>query len=78
LRGTALGFSLGVGRIGAIAGPSYLSAVAVLVAAPQAGFYAFVVPAVLGAVLTGLLRPGTRGARQARSDAPNSEVTTAS
>ncbi|MCK2143016.1 MFS transporter [Streptomyces sp. WAC00276] len=68
----------GVGRIGAIAGPSYLSAVAVLVAAPQAGFYAFVLPAVLGAVLTGLLRPGTRGARQARSDAPNSEVTTAS
>ncbi|MCG5119109.1 hypothetical protein MA546_10050 [Streptomyces sp. T7(2022)] len=71
-----------MGRIGAIAGPSYLSAVAVLVAvlvaAPQAGFYAFVVPAVLGAVLTGLLRPGTRGARQARSDAPNSEVTTAS
>ncbi|MFC8924536.1 hypothetical protein LH646_26375 [Streptomyces sp. WA1-19] len=67
-----------MGRIGAIAGPGYLAAVAVLVAAPQAGFNAFVVPAVLGAVLTGLLRPGTRGARQARSDAPNSEVTTAS
>ncbi|MBL0799150.1 hypothetical protein G6539_00295 [Streptomyces albidoflavus] len=63
-----------MGRIGAIAGPGYLAAVAV----PQAGFNAFVVPAVLGAVLTGLLRPGTRGARQARSDAPNSEVTTAS
>lgn len=74
LRGTALGFSLGVGRIGAIVGPSYLAAVAVLVAAPQAGLYAFVVPAVLGAVLIGLLRPGTRGGQAARSDAPNSEA----
>ncbi|MFE6716570.1 MFS transporter [Streptomyces albidoflavus] len=74
LRGTALGFSLGVGRIGAIVGPSYLAAVAVLVAAPQAGFYAFVIPAVLGAVLIGLLKPGTRRAEAARSDAPNSEA----
>ncbi|WTD03288.1 hypothetical protein OH717_12260 [Streptomyces albidoflavus] len=74
LRGTALGFSLGVGRIGAIVGPSYLAAVAVLVAAPQAGFYAFVIPAVLGAVLIGLLKPGTRRAQAAPSDALDSEA----
>ncbi|CAM5645148.1 Gentisate transporter [Streptomyces avidinii] len=55
LRGTALGFSLGVGRVGAIVGPSYLAAVAVLVASPRAGFYAFVVPALLGAALIGRL-----------------------
>jgi MFS transporter, AAHS family, benzoate transport protein len=51
LRGTALGFSLGVGRLGAIAGPVYRSAVTVLFTSPAAGFYAFVVPAVLGAVV---------------------------
>ncbi|MFB6555604.1 MFS transporter [Streptomyces sp. NPDC056405] len=60
LRGTALGFSLGVGRVGAIVGPSYLAAVTVLISSSQAGFYAFVVPALLGAVLIGLLRPGRR------------------
>ncbi|MFD7691658.1 MFS transporter, partial [Streptomyces sp. NPDC059781] len=31
LRGTALGFSLGVGRVGAIVGPSYVAAVTVLI-----------------------------------------------
>ncbi|MFF1273076.1 MFS transporter [Streptomyces marokkonensis] len=56
LRGTALGFSLGVGRVGAIVGPSYLAAVTVLISSSKAGFYAFVVPALLGAVLIGLLR----------------------
>lgn len=56
LRGTGLGFSLGVGRIGAIVGPSYLGAVTVLVTSPKAGFYAFVVPALLGALLAGLFR----------------------
>ncbi|MGW7069425.1 MFS transporter [Streptomyces sp. NPDC054855] len=58
LRGTALGFSLGVGRVGAIVGPSYLAAVTVLIASSKAGFYAFVVPAILGALLIGLLRSG--------------------
>ncbi|GJF32424.1 MFS transporter [Kitasatospora sp. NE20-6] len=66
LRGTALGFSLGVGRVGAIVGPSYLAAATALVGSPEAGFYAFVVPAVLGAALIGLLRPGTTGTGSAR------------
>ncbi|MYX30223.1 MFS transporter [Streptomyces sp. SID8381] len=60
LRGTALGFSLGVGRVGAIVGPSYVAAVTVLISSSKAGFYAFVVPAILGALLIGLLRPGRR------------------
>ncbi|MFI9772967.1 MFS transporter [Streptomyces sp. NPDC052415] len=74
LRGTALGFSLGVGRVGAIAGPSYVAAVTVLVSSSSAGFYAFVVPAVLGAVLIGLQRtprrPTTATPASTRSEAP--------
>ncbi|MFD0020703.1 MFS transporter [Streptomyces sp. NPDC058382] len=60
LRGTGLGFSLGVGRLGAIVGPSYLAAATVLITSPKAGFYAFVVPALLGALLTGLFRTARR------------------
>ncbi|MCX5535818.1 MFS transporter [Streptomyces sp. NBC_00006] len=56
LRGTGLGFSLGVGRLGAIVGPSYLAAVTALVDSPEAGFYAFAAPAVLGALLSGMFR----------------------
>ena len=47
---SGMGFGLAVGRFGAIVGPSYLAAVTTLVASPKAGFYAFTVPAVLGAV----------------------------
>jgi len=67
LRGTALGFSLGVGRLGAIAGPLYLAAVTVLFPSPAAGFYAFVVPAVLGAVVIALI---PRRPAQTRTPAP--------
>lgn len=70
LRGTALGFSLGVGRVGAIVGPSYVAAVTVLITSSKAGFYAFVVPALLGALLIGLLRPGRRVAAAAPAGAP--------
>ncbi|OZM75787.1 MFS transporter [Pseudonocardia sp. MH-G8] len=67
LRGTALGFSLGVGRIGAIVGPSYLAAVTILITIPDAGFYAFVVPAVIGALTIAFVptRPSTRTAAPA-------------
>ncbi|MEC3974467.1 MFS transporter [Amycolatopsis sp. H20-H5] len=68
LRGTALGFSLGVGRVGAIVGPGYLGAVTVLISSPKAGFYAFAVPALIGAILIGLLRPASTAIAQ--SDAP--------
>ncbi|MFD3427379.1 MFS transporter [Nocardia fluminea] len=58
LRATALGFGLGVGRIGAIAGPSYLSVATALITSPRAGFFAFMVPAAIGAItVTFLPRP---------------------
>ncbi|MFE7718135.1 MFS transporter [Nocardia rhizosphaerihabitans] len=58
LRGTGLGFGLGVGRIGAIVGPSYLSAATALITSPRAGFFAFMVPAAIGAItVTFLPRP---------------------
>ncbi|GAA2611961.1 MFS transporter [Actinomadura fulvescens] len=55
LRGTGLGVGLGVGRLGAIAGPSYLSAATALVVSPRAGFIAFMIPAVLGLAIVALL-----------------------
>jgi len=50
LRGSALGVCLGLGRFGSILGPSYLTLIIVLFAVPAAGFYGFVLPAVLGAI----------------------------
>ncbi|MFC4911791.1 MFS transporter [Actinomadura gamaensis] len=55
LRGTGLGVGLGVGRLGAIVGPSYLSAATALVSSPRTGFVAFMIPAVLGAAIVALL-----------------------
>lgn len=61
VRGTALGFSLGVGRLGSIVGPSYLAALTVLFANPDAGFYALMIPALLGAlVITTVPFQGTK------------------
>ncbi|GAA3548358.1 aromatic acid/H+ symport family MFS transporter [Amycolatopsis ultiminotia] len=69
IRGTALGFSLGVGRIGAIVGPSYLAVVTILITTAHVGFYAFAVPAVLGAIIIGLL-PARARTRSRREEAP--------
>ncbi|MEU6258534.1 MFS transporter [Streptomyces sp. NPDC047043] len=55
LRGTGLGVGLGVGRVGAMVGPTYLSAVTGAFDSPRAGFYAFMIPAVLGASVIALL-----------------------
>ncbi|MDT7627612.1 MAG: transporter, family, benzoate transport protein [Pseudonocardiales bacterium] len=77
LRGSALGVSLGLGRFGSILGPSYLTLIIVVFAVPAAGFYGFVLPAVLGAIAVGMIpaarRPiasgpvdAARAAREAR------------
>ncbi|MGK5531427.1 MFS transporter [Streptomyces sp. URMC 129] len=55
LRGTALGVCLGVGRAGAIIGPTYVAFATDLSSSHKAGFYAFMIPAVLGAALVALL-----------------------
>ncbi|MYU22690.1 aromatic acid/H+ symport family MFS transporter [Streptomyces sp. SID8352] len=64
-RATALGWALGIGRIGGILGPTYGGYVLTKVETGSLGdnwvFYAFAVPAVLAAVLTALVprRPWT-------------------
>lgn len=54
-RATSLGLALGVGRVGAIVGPIYLAIVTAVITVPQAGFYGFMVPAVLGAAAVAFL-----------------------
>ncbi|WP_405015149.1 MFS transporter [Kitasatospora sp. NBC_01539] len=70
LRGTALGFVIGLGRLGSILGPSYLTYVTTVSVAPSAGFYAFVAPALLGALAVAFI-PTRRGdaAREDRASA---------
>jgi AAHS family benzoate transporter-like MFS transporter len=55
LRGSALGVCLGLGRFGSIVGPSYLTLIIVVFVVPAAGFYGFVLPAVLGAIAIALI-----------------------
>jgi len=76
LRGSALGVSLGLGRFGSILGPSYVTLIIVLFAVPAAGFYGFVLPAVLGAIAIAMVpavrRPvatGPVGAARASGEA---------
>lgn len=60
LRGTALGATIGVGRIGAIAGPGYVSAVMASFEGSSAGFYALIVPAVCAAAVLSLVHMSKR------------------
>ena len=55
LRGTALGVAFAVGRLGAILGPVLISLVTILVPAPRAPFFAFIVIAILGAIVVAML-----------------------
>ncbi|MFG3390691.1 MFS transporter [Streptomyces sp. WAC05458] len=70
LIGTGMGFGLAVGRFGAIVGPSYLAAVTTWIASPKAGFYAFIMPAVFGAVAIAFL-PRARASEQAQTQVPH-------
>ena len=47
IRGSAIGFCLGIGRIGAILGPQ----IGALFATPRAGLLAFMIPSLVGAGL---------------------------
>jgi AAHS family benzoate transporter-like MFS transporter len=55
LRGTGLGVGLGVGRLGAIFGPAYVAVVTGSVVSPRAGFFAFIMLAILGAIIVAML-----------------------
>ncbi|WP_327145413.1 MFS transporter [Nocardia sp. NBC_01327] len=57
LRGTALGTIAGVGRIGAIAGPGFVSAATALFAGSGVGFFALIIPALLAAAVLSLIQP---------------------
>ncbi|MEV1011663.1 MFS transporter [Streptomyces sp. NPDC049881] len=70
LRATALGFSLGVGRVGAVVGPAYVGAATALISSSKAGFLAFAAPALLGAALTALLRQAGRAPAAVRPGVP--------
>lgn len=67
-RATALGWSLGVGRIGAIVGPTYGAWLLASGKGLEWNFYGFAIPAVIGAVLIALV-PAVRLAG-ARSEQP--------
>ena len=71
MRATGLGWALGIGRLGAIAGPIYGAFILGSGWGLDANFYAFAVPAVVGAVAM-LLVP-----RGALATVPEAEVTTA-
>lgn len=58
LRAAGLGWSLGIGRIGAIAGPLYGGVVMATGAGFAANFLAFAIPAVLGAIVMVLVPRG--------------------
>ncbi|MEQ3551926.1 aromatic acid/H+ symport family MFS transporter [Pseudonocardia nematodicida] len=64
LRATGLGWALGIGRIGAIAGPIYGGLVMATGAGFAANFLAFAIPAVLGAIVIVLVPQRARPSGQ--------------
>ncbi|MEV5706192.1 MFS transporter [Actinoallomurus sp. NPDC052274] len=58
-RGSAVGVTLGIGRIGAIAGPTLGGWVLAAGFAPQWNFVLFAIPAILGAILALAIGSGT-------------------
>ncbi|MFE7445197.1 MFS transporter [Streptomyces chartreusis] len=65
MRGTALGFILGVGRFGSIIGPSYLTLLIGVASDPGIGLYALVTPALVGAAAVVWIPRGRRRAEPA-------------
>jgi AAHS family benzoate transporter-like MFS transporter len=70
LRATALGWSLGVGRAGAIAGPILGGLVAASALGYQWNFYLFAVVATLGLLLIAGVRPPGHQLRPGDADSP--------
>jgi AAHS family benzoate transporter-like MFS transporter len=76
-RATALGWSLGIGRLGAILGPTFGGIVLASVQGGSLGFgwnfYAFAIPALLGVVVVLLVPRSPTGRRPVPSRATEEE-----
>jgi AAHS family benzoate transporter-like MFS transporter len=77
MRATGLGWALGIGRIGAIIGPIYGAYVLASGWGLDANFYAFAVPAFIGAVAM-VLVPAMRGTQPAAAEVRRPKSATAS
>ncbi|WP_199847888.1 MFS transporter [Streptomyces dysideae] len=65
VRATALGWTLGIGRLGAVVGPTFGGILLASDLAVEWNFYAFAIPAAAGALVVFLLPKGTRAAAPA-------------
>jgi AAHS family benzoate transporter-like MFS transporter len=70
VRATALGWTLGVGRLGAVIGPTFGGFLLASDLATEWNFYAFAIPAAVGALMVFLLPKGGRAA----SASPSSDA----
>lgn len=76
-RATGLGWALGVGRIGGIAGPSIAGAILASTLGAEWNFYLFAIVGAAGAVLAAVLplTPAARAARQAVAGPASADAT---
>ncbi|MGW0825937.1 MFS transporter [Streptomyces sp. NPDC002845] len=70
VRATALGWTLGIGRLGAVVGPTFGGILLASDLAVEWNFYAFAIPAAAGALMVFLLPKGTRAAAPAPDAVP--------
>ncbi|WP_328348400.1 aromatic acid/H+ symport family MFS transporter [Streptomyces violaceus] len=69
VRATALGWTLGIGRLGAVVGPTFGGILLASDLAVEWNFYAFAIPAAVGAFMVFLLPGGRRAAASVSPDA---------
>jgi MFS transporter, AAHS family, benzoate transport protein len=74
IRGTGLGWALGVGRLGAICGPLIGGFMLTAGLAPQANFYVFAAVAVVGAIATMFILPSLTAQRATDADADTNKI----
>ncbi|WP_328770159.1 MFS transporter [Streptomyces sp. NBC_00286] len=70
VRATALGWTLGIGRLGAVVGPTFGGILLASDLATEWNFYAFAIPAAAGALMVLLLPKGQRAAAPAPDAVP--------
>ncbi|MGH3519791.1 MAG: MFS transporter [Haloechinothrix sp.] len=77
VRATALGWTLGIGRLGAIVGPTFGGILLASGLGTEWNFYAFAIPAAIGVALVALLPGRARAATEASVRGASSESVTA-